>query len=60
MTVEELREAIKDLPGDMLVGNTGHYGEYLQTWDFYIRKPTDFEKDEVFCISIEDAGEEPD
>ena len=60
MTIDELRELIKDLPGDMLVGNTGHFGEYLQTCNTHIRKPTDFEKDEVFCISIEDAGEDPD
>ena len=34
MTIKELKEIIKDLPDDMLVGSSGHFGEYLQC--FYV------------------------
>jgi hypothetical protein len=32
MTIKDLKELIKDLPDDMLVGGSGHYGEYLECY----------------------------
>ena len=77
MTIKELKEKIKDLPDDMLIGNTGHFGEYLECtevnvhtahfkqegnklvgWYFDFGIP--LIKKEIFCICIEDKGEEPD
>ena len=71
MTIKELKDKIKDLPDDMLVGNTGHFGEYLPVLDCRVHyfNPWCYEnfvfvktdiKTDIFCISIEDKGEEPD
>jgi len=72
MTIKELKEKIKDLPDDMLIGNTGHFGEYLECRETFVHKaefqqvycgserynPRNFK--DIFCICIEDKGEEPD
>jgi hypothetical protein len=64
MTIRELKEKIMFLDDDMRVGGSGHFGEFLQCWDVEVRTVTKSridKKDEViFCISIEDAGDEPD
>jgi len=66
MTIKDLKEAIKDLPDDMLVGNTGHFGEYLECWSVGTKKTYNRRryKDDVYFdileISIESAGDEPD
>lgn len=64
MTIKELKEIIKDLPDDMRVGGSGHYGEYLECWDIWL---TIVNKgrfgsvgEEILCISMESAGDEPD
>lgn len=57
MTIAELKEEIKNLPDDMLVGSTGHCGEFLQVLHTMIKKPTDIDT-EIFRISIEEAGED--
>jgi hypothetical protein len=65
-TIKELKEAIKDLPDEMLIGSSGHYGEFLDCYGFSVIEVTkyaffdDGEKFKIFSISIEDAGEEPD
>lgn len=64
MTVKELKDFIKDLPDDMKVGKSGHYGEYLECWDVvcstvdvaYPQHTTEM----ILNIYIEDAGPEPD
>lgn len=59
-TIKDLKELVKDLPDDMPVGGSGHFGEYLDFYKGYVRtvynnsRPLD-----IFCISIKDRGEEP-
>jgi len=72
MNIKELKELISDLPDDMLVGNSGHYGEFLSVISAYKTKAFVCDKSKrryfndnsaksvpIFLISIEDAGEEP-
>lgn len=61
ITVGILKEIIKDLPDDMIIGGSGHFGEFLEAW--YIDKKRvnkDGKSVEILCISMESAGEEPD
>lgn len=74
-TVGDLRRELSKYPDDMLIGNTGHFGEYLQVWDIY-KSETYFDDEKInpknyggtfvpikvpiLKISIENAGEEPD
>lgn len=37
LTVGELREVIKDLPDDMFVGKSGHFGVFLEAYSAYPR-----------------------
>lgn len=74
MNIKELKELISDLPDDMLVGNSGHYGEYLEVVSAYksaVRVSTkgprysyftecSYETKPIFIISTEDPGDEPD
>lgn len=69
MTIEELRDLIKNLPDDMEVGGCGHYGEFLECYDARVstvRKSYfhsingDKEEINIFLIAIESPGEEPD
>lgn len=64
MDVGTLKLAISNLPDDMLVGGSGHYGEYLEVYDIRRDKvhTSTFGSNQVdiFIIDIEDAGEEPD
>lgn len=55
MTVEELREAIKDLPGDMFVGGLDENDQYLEA-EGYLVRPDGFD-DEIFCMWHEYLGE---
>lgn len=66
MTIKDLKEIIKDLPDDMLVGGSGHFGEYLEC--YYVEVKTVYPKwsfdekgkqEEILSIDIEDPGEEP-
>lgn len=63
MTIKELKEKIMFLDDDMKVGGSGHFGEYLECWDAeattVTKSRTDGEKEVIFSITIEDAGEEP-
>ena len=64
MTIKELKELIKELPDDMKVGGSGHFGEFLECWDAGVttvsKARRDNEKEEIFSILIEHAGDEPD
>lgn len=64
MTIKELKEKIALLDDDMKVGGSGHFGEFLECWDAEVRTVTksrrDIDKEVIFSISIEDAGDEPD
>jgi hypothetical protein len=64
MTIKDLKKQIELLPDDMKVGGIGHFGEYLECFDAsvdYVFKSlfTD-ERELIYCLSIESAGEEPD
>ncbi len=63
-TIKKLKEAIKDLPEDMPVGGSGHYGEYLETFSAEALPVRDNLSNKnsfiAFILSIEDAGPEPD
>lgn len=64
MRIKELKELIKDLPDDMLVGVTDHYGDFIPV------EVSDFSEQEiklgagqqmvVFIIPVVDIGEYPD
>ena len=69
MNIKELKEKIKDLPDDMLIGGSGHYGEFLECYSIQVNNvthggPGDWNDpmpdEDILCISIEDAGTEPD
>lgn len=64
MTIKELKEKILFLPDNMKVGGSGHFGEFLECWDAEVRTVSNSrrsaEKEVIFSISIEDAGDEPD
>jgi hypothetical protein len=67
MTVKELKEKLEGLDPDMKVGGRGHFGEFLQTWEARVTEASvggglyrEGVKEEIFYISIEDAGPEPD
>lgn len=64
MTIKELKKIIQDLPDDMKIGGSGHFGEFLECYSISVievrenRKTN--ERKPILSISIEDAGEEPD
>lgn len=64
MTIKELKEKIMFLDDTMKVGGSGHFGEFLECWDAEVRTVSkgrfSDEKEVIFSISIEDAGDEPD
>lgn len=64
MTVKELKEKLIDLDDDMKVGGSGHFGEFLECWGAGVTTVSkglfSSEKEQIFSISIEDAGDEPD
>ena len=64
MTIKELKEKIALLDDDMKVGGSGHFGEFLECWGVGVTTVTksrmNKEKEVIFSISIEDAGDEPD
>ena len=68
MNIGELKELIKDLPDEMLVGNSGHFGEYLEVVSAYKSRVNlhyypyteDNKQIDIFLITTEDPGEEPD
>jgi hypothetical protein len=64
MTIKKLKELIANLDDNMKVGGSGHFGEFLECWSAGVMTVTksrrDKEKEEIFSISIEHAGDEPD
>jgi len=69
MDIKELKQIIKDLPDDMLVGGSGHYGEFLDCYEIrkgivYMNNTTMYKKSVgnkvgILLISLEHAGDEP-
>lgn len=75
MNIKELKELIAELPDDMLVGNSGHYGEFLEVVSAYVTaaqveikqspkypsyfRNRSYESKPIFLISTEDPGDEP-
>lgn len=70
MNIKDLKELIANLPDDMEIGGSGHYGEFLEVYDTMtrnvtIRKPifgNQYNKETklILCISMESAGDEPE
>lgn len=64
MTIKDLKDKIMFLDDDMKVGGVGYCGEFLECLDTEVTTVTksrmDNEKEVIFSISIEDAGDEPD
>lgn len=64
MTVKDLKEKIMFLDDAMRIGGAGHFGEFLECWDIEVRTVTKgiatSETETILCVSIEDAGDEPD
>lgn len=73
MTVGRLKEILKDVPDDLIVGTADHFGRIVPAddflWDFGVSKgyPIDTETQrktetrvEFFNIPVLDIGEEPD
>jgi hypothetical protein len=64
MTIKELKEKIMFLDDNMKIGGSGHFGEFLECYDAKVinvfKSIMDDEKEVIFAISIEDAGDEPD
>lgn len=62
-TIKDLKKAIQDLPDDMEIGGSGHYGEYLECLNLGTESVTisidDNNLKEIFCIFIESPGDEP-
>lgn len=55
--VKDLKEKIMSLDDNMKVGSTGHFGEFLECENVEVRN---CEGENILCITIEYAGEEPD
>ena len=64
MTVKELKEKLMFLDDDMKIGGSGHFGELLECWSAVVTTVTkgrfSAEKEVIFSIEIESAGDEPD
>lgn len=61
-TIKDLKEIIKDLPDDVLIGGVGHFGEYLECYNLEVSDVYKYSKKSkitILNIEIEDAGEEP-
>lgn len=63
-TIKDLKKAIEHLDDDMVIGASGHFGEFLECYWFNVQKVSksrsDSKKETIFAISMQDAGEEPD
>lgn len=65
MNIKDLKQKIMNLDDNMIVGGSGHFGEFLECFDASLTtvsmSKSDYnQKQIIFCISIESAGEEPD
>lgn len=64
MDIKKLKEIIKDLPDDMLLGSAGYYGEFLECFDVRIsnvdKSMSSSKKIKILNIDIENPGDEPD
>lgn len=63
-TIKDLKKAIEHLDDDMVIGTSGHFGEFLECYWFNVEKVrktiNNLEEETIFAISMESAGEEPD
>ena len=60
ITIKDLKKIIENLPDEMKVGGSGHFGELLECYSINPTKVTiNYMKEEILCIVIENAGEEP-
>lgn len=63
-TIKDLKALIKDLPDDMLVGGSGHFGEFLSCHDARVetvdKSYCSNETIKILTISIENPGPDPD
>ncbi len=61
MTVKELKEKLSQYPYDMLVGDVGHFGEYLDIYEIHQFDCRSAEGEySVVRLCIDSKGEEPD
>ena len=68
MLVKELKEILKNVPDNLEIGTTGHFGEFFETdkFEFYekeIEEKVDFgkwQKRKIFHIPAINIGESPD
>ena len=67
MTIKDLKEEIAHLDDNMKVGGAGHFGEYLECLAVWVGEVkmkrssrNGAEKELIFNILLESAGEEPD
>lgn len=64
MTVAELRKFIENLPDDMEVGGSGHFGEKLECWSISTESVSlgrfQPKSETILCISIESPGPDPE
>lgn len=64
MTVLDLKKIIANLPDDMQVGDSGHFGEKLECYYAQVMDVRTSLSDntllKMLCINIESPGDEPD
>lgn len=66
MNIRELKEIIKDLPDEMLIGQSGYFGEYLECYSVSVSEvwlstfDLQASKIDILNFSMETMGEEPD
>lgn len=63
MDIGELKELIKDLDNSMKVGGSGYLGEFLECWGAGVQTVSigvQGGREEIFSISIENPGPDPD
>ena len=66
-TIKDLKRIIENLPDDMKIGGSGHFGEFLSCLEMRVesvyKTRNTFnkisEKEDILLINIESAGEEP-
>ena len=63
MIVKDLKDRIQFLDDNMVIGGSGHFGEFLDVYDIEVRTITkgrfSDDKETILCISMESAGDEP-
>jgi hypothetical protein len=63
-TVGKLKQLLENLPDDMEIGDSGHFGEFLECYDinvgFVFLSQNTTQKKRILSITIESPGEEPE